>query len=68
MPKVKTRKSITNRFKVTGRGKLVRRRAFKRHLNVSKSSKRLRSLGRPKTLKGYYAKKLTKALGIKKKK
>jgi large subunit ribosomal protein L35 len=66
MPKTKTRKSITKRFKVTGTGKLVRRRAFRRHLNVSKSSKRLRSLRRPKTVKGFYAKKLTKAMGLRK--
>jgi hypothetical protein len=35
---------------------------------VGKSSRRLRSLGRPKTVKGIYAKRLTKALGLKKKK
>jgi len=67
MPKVKTRKSITKRFKVTGKGKLVRRRAFRRHLKAGKSSKRLRSLGRPKTVTGIYAKKLSKSMGLKKK-
>jgi len=67
MPKVKTRKSITKRFKVTGKGKLVRRRAFGRHLKAGKSSKRLRNLGRPKTMKGVYAKKLSKAMGLRKK-
>jgi large subunit ribosomal protein L35 len=66
MPKQKTRKSISKRFKVTAKGKLVRRRAFRRHLNVGKSSKRLRSLRRPKTVRGAYAKKLTKALGLRK--
>jgi len=66
MPKAKTRKSITKRFKVTGQGNLVRRRAFRRHLRVSKSSKRLRSLGRPKTVRGVYAKKLSKAMGLRK--
>jgi large subunit ribosomal protein L35 len=67
MPKTKTRKSISKRFKVTAKGKLVRRRAFRRHLKVGKSRKRLRSLGRPKTVRGVYAKKLTKAMGIRKK-
>ena len=67
MPKQKTRKSISKRFKVTGKGKLVRRRAFRRHLKAGKSSRRLRSLGRPKTVKGVYARKLAKAMGLKKK-
>ena len=66
MPKIKTRKSITKRFRVTARGKLVRRRAFRRHLKAGKSSRRLRSLGRPKTVTGVYAKKLGKAMGLRK--
>ena len=67
MPKQKTRKSISKRFKVTGKGKLVRRRAFRRHLKAGKSSRHLRALGRPKTVRGVYAKKLAKAMGLKKK-
>lgn len=44
MPKMKTRKSAAKRFRLTGSGKLVRRRAFKKHLLSPKSSKRKRSL------------------------
>jgi len=44
--KAKTRKSVAKRFKVTGTGKLLRRKQGKRHLAESKSRKRKRSLGK----------------------
>jgi large subunit ribosomal protein L35 len=44
MPKMKTRKSVKARFKVTGRGKLVRQRPGRRHILTKKSSKRKRKL------------------------
>lgn len=47
MPKLKTRKSIAKRFKLTKRGKILRHKAFKSHLLSKKSSKRKRSLRRP---------------------
>ncbi|MGF1493194.1 MAG: 50S ribosomal protein L35 [Microcoleaceae cyanobacterium] len=40
MPKLKTRKAAARRFKVTGSGKIVRRKAFKSHLLQHKSSTR----------------------------
>lgn len=43
--KAKTRKAVAKRFKVTGTGKLLRRRQGKRHLAESKSRKRKRRLG-----------------------
>jgi large subunit ribosomal protein L35 len=46
MPKMKTDKGAAKRFKVTGTGKLRRRRAFKSHLLEKKSSVRTRRLGR----------------------
>jgi large subunit ribosomal protein L35 len=63
MPKQKTRKSVTRRFKVTKSGKIIRRQAFRRHLKASKSSKRLGNLKRAKKVTGFYAKKIKKALG-----
>jgi len=42
----KTRKAVAKRFKVTGTGKILRRKSSKRHLLVSKSSKRKRNLGK----------------------
>lgn len=44
MPKMKTRKAVAARFKVTGTGKLVRRHPGRRHLLTKKSSNRKRRL------------------------
>jgi large subunit ribosomal protein L35 len=63
MSKIKIRKSITKRFKFTKGGKVLRRQAFRRHLKASKSKKRLTNLKRVKQIKGFYAKKLKKAVG-----
>jgi large subunit ribosomal protein L35 len=40
----KTRKAVVKRFKITGTGKIIRRRQGKRHLLVSKNRKRKNSL------------------------
>ncbi len=45
MPKLKTRKAAAKRFKATGSGKFLRRRAFRNHLLDHKSPKRKRYLG-----------------------
>jgi large subunit ribosomal protein L35 len=42
MPKMKTHKATVKRLKVTGSGKIVRRRAGAAHLLSKKSSKRKR--------------------------
>lgn len=65
MSKLKTRKSITNRLKITKNGKLMRRQSFRRHLKANKSAKRLRNLKKTVELNNYFAKKVRKALGIK---
>lgn len=44
--KAKTRKAVAKRFKVTGSGKVLRRKQGKRHILQKKSSKRKRSLGK----------------------
>ena len=44
MPKMKTQKSAAKRYKLSGSGKLLRRKAFKAHLLTHKSAKRMRSL------------------------
>lgn len=46
MPKMKSRKAVLARFKVTGRGKLLRTRPGKRHILTKKASKRKRRLSR----------------------
>lgn len=44
MPKVKTNSGAKKRFKVTGSGKIKRRKAFKSHILTKKSPKRKRNL------------------------
>src|SRR5207249_243701 len=46
MPKLKTHKGASKRFKKTGTGKVVRNHAFARHILTSKSRKRKRKLHR----------------------
>ncbi len=45
MPKMKTNRSAAKRFKVTGTGKVRRRRQAMRHILTKKSAKRKRRLG-----------------------
>ncbi|MDE0835435.1 MAG: 50S ribosomal protein L35 [Akkermansiaceae bacterium] len=44
--KAKTRKAVAKRFKVTGTGKILRRKQGKRHLLQCKNRKRKRFLGK----------------------
>ena len=44
MPKMKTKKAIAKRFRVTGTCKLKRSKAFKQHILTKKSAKRKRNL------------------------
>jgi large subunit ribosomal protein L35 len=46
MPKMKTNRGAAKRFKVTGRGKVKRGRAGRRHILTSKNRKRKRHLRR----------------------
>ena len=48
--KLKTHKGLLKRVKVTGTGKIVRRKANKGHLMSSKSGNRRRRLGKSATL------------------
>jgi large subunit ribosomal protein L35 len=45
--KMKTHKGAKKRFKVTGRGKIKRFKAYKSHILTKKTSKRKRRLRRP---------------------
>ncbi len=44
MPKLKTHRGAAKRFKKTGTGKIMRGKAFKRHLLSSKTTKQKRHL------------------------
>jgi large subunit ribosomal protein L35 len=66
--KLKVRNSAKKRFKVTGTGKIMRRRGFAGHLNTKKSRKKTRKAKKDVLVTGFYEKKLRKGMGIKKKK
>ena len=51
MPKMKTDSGARKRIKVTGTGRLRRRKAFRSHLLEHKSSDRKRRLGRESRLR-----------------
>lgn len=44
MPKMKSHKGAAKRFKITGKGKVLKNRAFKSHILEKKSAKRKRQL------------------------
>lgn len=46
MPKMKTRKAVKSRFKVTGTGKLKRTHPGRRHILTKKSANRKRKLAK----------------------
>jgi large subunit ribosomal protein L35 len=51
MPKVKTKSGAKKRFKVTGTGKIKRKKAFKNHILTKKETKQKRRLGIKATVK-----------------
>jgi len=64
MPKMKTHKGTAKRFKVTGTGKIRRRRAFLNHILEKKSPSRKRRLSRDVTLSPGDARAVKKNLGL----
>jgi len=58
----KTKKSIVKRFKVTGRGKLLRRTPGRRHLLGAKSTKQKRQSRRDRTVSPGHAANFRKAM------
>lgn len=62
MPKVKTNRSAAKRFKITGKGKVKRMRAFKSHILTKKSAKRKRRLRKPDLVLGGDAKRVLRML------
>ena len=45
MPKKKSHKGLLKRFKITGTGKVMRRRSYGTHLMSTKNAKRRRHIG-----------------------
>lgn len=54
--KIKTNRSAYKRFKVTKNGKVLRRKAYNRHLKTTKSAKKKRFFRRPATVSPVEAK------------
>ena len=63
MPKMKTHSGTAKRFRITGRGKVIRRRANMNHLLEHKSSRRTRRLNKDLTLAPADVRKTKKLLG-----
>ena len=64
MPKMKTHRGAAKRFKVTGTGKIMRRKAFRSHILEKKPSKRTRRLKRETELSPADRKQVKRLLGI----
>ena len=63
MPKMKTHKGAAKRFKVTGSGKITRRKANLNHILEKKASDRKRRLARPSLVAPADARKVKRLLG-----
>ena len=64
MPKMKTHRGAAKRFRVTGTGKLRRKKAYNSHLFTHKSAKRKRSLDREAPVSSVDAPAIRKMMGI----
>ncbi len=64
MAKLKTNKTASKRFKITGTGKITRRRSHNNHMFLHKSGSQKRRLEDEPTLKKGDEKRVKKLLGI----
>ena len=63
--KKKIKKSVSRRFRVTKRGKVMFSHQYKSHLKMGKSKRRLRRLKEPGVLSPAFARKVKQMLGAK---
>jgi len=61
--KQKTKKSLSRRFRITKKGKLLHRRSFGSHLKANKSATRRRKSRKPVELTGRTALKIKRVMG-----
>ena len=64
MPKLKTRKGLADRVRVTRNGKLVRKHGWKSHLLEHKSAKRKRAFRAAQLIDPADRKQVRRALGV----
>ncbi|PIR62013.1 MAG: 50S ribosomal protein L35 [Candidatus Pacebacteria bacterium CG_4_10_14_0_8_um_filter_43_12] len=62
--KQRTRSGVAKRFKITATGKVLRRAQNMRHRRRIKSKKAIRAYRRPIEVKGKWARKIKRMLGI----
>lgn len=63
MPKMKTHKGLKDRYKVTGRGKVLRRKAGSSHLMSVKNGKRRRGFRKDAAVAPAFARKAKAMMG-----
>jgi len=63
MPKIKTHRGAAKRYRITGTGKIRRRKANRSHLLEKKSTRRTRCLGRGAEVTGGDKKHVERLLG-----
>jgi large subunit ribosomal protein L35 len=63
MPKIKVKRSVSRRFKVTKTGKVIFAHQYGGHLKANKSKARKRRLKKPGVLSESFAKRIRKMLG-----
>jgi len=64
MPKLKTHRGAAKRFKLTGKGKIKRRKAYVSHILTKKTTKRKRNLRSPAIMVRGDRKRIKKLLGV----
>ena len=64
MPKLKTHRGAAKRFKLTGKGKIKRRKAYSSHILTKKTTKRKRNLRSTTLLVKGDHKRIRKLLGV----
>ena len=64
MPKLKTHRGAAKRFKLTGKGKIKRRKAYASHILTKKTTKRKRNLRSPAIMAKGDQKRVKKLLGV----
>jgi large subunit ribosomal protein L35 len=62
--KMKTKKAVSSRFKLTGTGKLKRTRPGRRHILTKKTSKRKRHLKKPELVSSAQEKTYKRMMGL----
>ncbi|MCK4531010.1 MAG: 50S ribosomal protein L35 [Candidatus Marinimicrobia bacterium] len=64
MPKMKTNRGAAKRFKVTGSGRIKRKKAYASHILTKKSTKRIRKLRKQAGISSADRKRVNGMLGL----